>query len=163
MNADVVALLASLHAGNTITPLGKRFRDPTHASVRYGVERVDLGDAARAYARRLARDHDVVRLYHGTTAARARRIVREGFADAEVYAKDVLRANYALEHGTDGAVLELDYYDDGTHARRNQFTWIVRATRVVPRRVLRLDEVDVAEEDRVALGPPPLMRARRVR
>ena len=160
--SDERALLSSVHAENELVALKKRMRDPNHPSVKYAVFRVDLGGAARAYARALEKQPgEAVKLYHGTSVTNARLITRSGFEQTMVFTKESLQPHYALEHGTNGAVIELDYYDDHTHERQAQFTWIVRSLRVIPRRVFVVDEMEVGEASAAMLGPPPLMRARR--
>lgn len=158
---DDTTLLQVVHSDNTLTPL---VTEEVWAPVHFARERVVLGPAARALRARYATLRRIV-VYHGTTYSTAQKIVTDGFrltsdhtSESTVFVKDKPMSNYALEHGTDGAVVECDLYlARGGYHRRNANSHTILVTRpslLVPRRVLRVASID-------DMAPPPLMRSRR--
>jgi hypothetical protein len=155
------ALLQVVHSENTLVSLvTEEVWEPVH----FSRERVVLGSAAHALRARYAMLRRIV-VYHGTTYSTAQKIVTDGFlrtsdgtSEPAVFVKDKKMSNYALEHGTDGAVIECDLYlARGGYHRRNANSHTILVTRpslLIPRRVLRVASVD-------DMAPPPLMRARR--
>ena len=56
-----------------------------------------------------------------------------------LHVKDVLMPmDAAEEHGAEAAILECDYYDDGSHRRQGDHTLVINVERTVPTRLYRV-------------------------